>query len=44
MQGKSRAAAFILAYLIAKERIKLKDGLAILREKVPEVEPNDYFL
>lgn len=35
VQGKSRAAAFILAYLIGKEKIKLKDGLAILREKVP---------
>ena len=30
VQGKSRAATFILAYLIGKEKIKLKDGLALL--------------
>ena len=42
--GKSRAPTFILAYLIGVEKIKLKDGLALLREYVPEVEPNDSFM
>ena len=42
--GKSRAPTFILAYLIGVEKIKLRDGLAILREFVPEVEPNDNFM
>lgn len=42
--GKSRSPTFILAYLIGVEKIKLKDGLALLRQFVPEVEPNDTFL
>ena len=42
--GKSRSPTFILAYLIGVEKIKLKDGLALLRQFVPEVEPNDNFL
>lgn len=42
--GKSRSPTFILAYLIGVERIKLKDGLALLRQFVPEVEPNDAFM
>ena len=44
VQGKSRAPAFILAYLIQKEKMKLKDGLAMLRDYVNEVEPNESFL
>jgi protein-tyrosine phosphatase len=44
VQGKSRAPTFILAYLIYKEKLKLKDGLAILREYVNEVEPNESFM
>ena len=31
IEGKSRCATFILAYLICNEGIKLKDGLAMLR-------------
>ena len=31
VQGKSRSATFILAYLIGKEKMKLKDGIALLR-------------
>ncbi len=31
VQGKSRAATFILAYLIGREKMKLKDGLTLLR-------------
>ena len=44
VQGKSRAPTFILAYLIYREKMKLKDGLALLREYVNEVEPNESFL
>jgi len=44
VQGKSRAPAFILAYLIGKQRIKLKDGLQMLRQFVQEVEPNEGFM
>lgn len=44
VQGKSRAATFILAYLIGKEKIKLKDGLSLLRQYVSEVEPNETFM
>ena len=44
VQGKSRAPTFILAYLIHKEKMKLKDSLAILREYVNEVEPNESFM
>ena len=44
VQGKSRSATFILAYLIGKEKIKLKDGIALLRQYVPEVEPNESFM
>ena len=44
VQGKSRAPTFILAYLIYKEKMKLKDGLALLREYVNEVEPNESFM
>lgn len=44
IQGKSRAATFILAYLIGKEKIKLKDGLSLLRQYVSEVEPNESFM
>ena len=44
VQGKSRAPAFILAYLIGKEKMKLKDGLAMLRQYVQEVEPNEAFM
>lgn len=44
VQGKSRAATFILAYLIGREKLKLKEGLALLRQFVPEVEPNETFM
>ena len=43
-EGKSRAPTFILAYLIYKEKIKLKDGLNLLRQYVAEVEPNEGFM
>jgi hypothetical protein len=33
-----------LAYLIGKEKMKLKEGLALLRQFVPEVEPNETFM
>ena len=44
VQGKSRAPTFILAYLIYREKMKLKDGLTLLREYVNEVEPNESFM
>ena len=44
VQGKSRAPTFILAYLIFREKMKLKDGLGLLREYVNEVEPNESFM
>ena len=44
VEGKSRCATFILAYLIYHEHIKLKEGLAILRQYVAEVEPNEGFM
>lgn len=44
VEGKSRSATFILAYLIYHEHIKLKDGLNILRQYVAEVEPNEGFM
>ena len=44
VQGKSRAATFILAYLIGREKMKLKDGITLLRQYVPEVEPNETFM
>lgn len=44
VQGKSRAATFILAYMIGREKMKLKDGLNLLRQFVPEVEPNETFM
>ena len=42
--GKSRSPTFILAYLIGKQRIRLKDGIHMLRQFVPEVEPNEAFM
>jgi len=44
VQGKSRSPTFILAFLIHKEKMKLKDGLGLLREYVNEVEPNESFM
>ena len=44
VEGKSRCAVFILAYMIYHEHIKLKDGLSILRQYVAEVEPNEGFM
>ena len=44
VQGKSRAPTFIIAYLIYREKLKLKDSLNTLREYVNEVEPNESFM
>ena len=44
VQGKSRAATFIIAYMIGREKIKFKDGLNLLRQYVSEVEPNETFM
>lgn len=42
--AKSRAPAFLLAYLINNLKITLKKGSSMIREKVPNMEMNDYFL
>ena len=44
IEGKSRCATFILAYLICNEGIKLREGLQLLRQYVGEVEPNEGFM
>ena len=44
IEGKSRCATFILAYMICNEGIKLRDGLQVLRQYVGEVEPNEGFM
>lgn len=44
VEGKSRCATFVLAYMIFHEKIKLKEGLSILRQFVSEVEPNEGFM
>lgn len=44
IEGKSRCATFILAYLISNEGVKLRDGLQLLRQFVGEVEPNEGFM
>ena len=44
VEGKSRCATFVLAYMIFQEKIKLKEGLSILRQFVTEVEPNEGFM
>ena len=44
IEGKSRCATFILAWLISNEGMKLKDGLSVLRQSVAEVEPNEGFM
>ena len=44
VEGKSRCATFVLAYMIKQNRMKLKDALAILRQYVGEAEPNSGFM
>ena len=44
IEGKSRCATFILAYLINIEGVKLREGLQLLRQYVGEVEPNEGFM
>ena len=42
--GKSRCATFILAFLIQSEKLKLKEGLSILRSFVSEIDINEGFM
>lgn len=42
-RGKSRAPAFLLAYMINNLKITLKHGVQMIREKVAKLELNDYF-
>ena len=44
VEGKSRAPTFILAYMINRDRFKLRDCLVGLRQFVGEVEPNEGFM
>ncbi len=44
VSGKSRALAFALAFLINSEKIPLKAGIEIMKEKIPETSINPYFL
>jgi protein-tyrosine phosphatase len=44
VEGKSRAPTFILAYMINRDRFKLRDCLLGLRQFVGEVEPNEGFM
>jgi len=41
--SRSRAPAFILAYLINNEKITLKKGLDIIKRVWPDTEMNIYF-
>lgn len=43
-RGKCRAQALVLSYLVAVQKVKLKEGLAMLRERVPETEVNASFM
>ncbi len=42
--GVSRAPAIVLAYLMAEERLLLREGLAVLRERRRWVNPNMHFM
>lgn len=44
VEGRSRAPTFILAYMINKDRIQLRDCLKHIRQFVPEAEPNSGFM
>ncbi len=44
VEGKSRAPTFVLAYMINKDRIQLKDCLTHIRQFVKEAEPNSGFM
>ena len=44
VEGRSRSSTFVLAYMINKERLQLKQCLASLRQYVPEAEPNEGFM
>ncbi|CDW90467.1 dual specificity protein phosphatase 1 isoform 2 [Stylonychia lemnae] len=42
--GKSRSTSFVLAYLMVKEKINLRDGLELSRQKRPIAQPNPGFI
>ena len=41
--GKSRSVAFVLAYIMKKERVSFEEALKKMREIYPLAEPNQYF-
>jgi len=43
LEGKSRAPAFFLAYLIGRKKKTLKNSLDYLKEIWPDTEINPYF-
>jgi protein phosphatase slingshot len=43
-QGKSRSASFVIAYLINKHGMSLKDALAYVKERRPVAHPNPGFI
>ena len=44
VEGKSRAATFVLAYMIKTEKLQLRECLSRLRQIIPEAEPNEAFM
>lgn len=44
VDGRSRSATFVLAYMIKTDRVQLRECLAHLRQSIPEAEPNEGFM
>lgn len=44
VEGRSRSSTFVLAYMIKKDRMQLRECLGELRRYVPEAEPNEGFM
>ena len=44
VEGRSRSSTFLLAYMINKDKMQLRECLQILRQYVPEAEPNEGFM
>jgi predicted protein tyrosine phosphatase len=44
VEGRSRSSTFVLAYMIHKDRMQLRECLQVLRQYVPEAEPNEGFM
>ncbi len=44
VEGRSRSATFVLAFMIKTDRMQLRESLALLRQIIPESEPNEGFM